>query len=205
MRCPVAVCPSAALVCLIHPPGKGLDLVRLFYSLLPQRHRWVEAQAQAAVFIIDETFAVPGVGTVVAGAAAQLPGAADLVMLQCWRLNVCGVQVIASRRHCPSHDVMCGGRAFVCQLVCSAGGFGLAAPLLIGLPACVAAGTVKRGVISPNTSLLLGPDIGDGSFKTAAIKSIVSADPAPGLGDTCVGPCASLAVSFVLLQDHVTG
>lgn len=28
--------------------GKGLDLVRLFYSLLPQRHRWVEAQAQAA-------------------------------------------------------------------------------------------------------------------------------------------------------------
>jgi GTPase len=36
------------------------------------------------------------------------------------------------------------------------------------------AGTVKRGVITPNTSLLLGPDIGDGSFKAAAIKSIVS-------------------------------
>jgi GTPase len=33
---------------------------------------------------------------------------------------------------------------------------------------------VKRGVISPNTNLLLGPDIGDGSFKAAAIKSIVS-------------------------------
>ncbi len=41
--------------------------MRLFYSLLPQRHRWVEAQAQAAEFIIDETFGVPGVGTVVAG------------------------------------------------------------------------------------------------------------------------------------------
>lgn len=79
--------------------GKGLDLVRLFYSLLPQRHRWVEAQAQAAEFVIDETFGVPGVGTVVAG-------------------------------------------------------------------------TVKRGVISPNTALLLGPDIGDGSFKPASIKSI---------------------------------
>lgn len=79
--------------------GKGLDLVRSFYSLLPQRHRWVEAQAGAAEFIIDETFGVPGVGTVVAG-------------------------------------------------------------------------TVKRGVITPNTPLLLGPDIGDGSFKTAAIKSI---------------------------------
>ncbi|KAF6266501.1 hypothetical protein COO60DRAFT_1632621 [Scenedesmus sp. NREL 46B-D3] len=79
--------------------GKGLDLVRMFYSLLPQRHRWVEAQGQAAEFIIDETFGVPGVGTVVAG-------------------------------------------------------------------------TVKRGVITPNTPLLLGPDIGDGTFKSASIKSI---------------------------------
>ncbi len=33
-------------------------------------------------------------------------------------------------------------------------------------------GTVKRGVISTSSSLLLGPDIGDGSFKAAAIKSI---------------------------------
>jgi GTPase len=31
---------------------------------------------------------------------------------------------------------------------------------------------VKRGVITPNTPLLLGPDIGDGSFKAASIKSI---------------------------------
>lgn len=54
------------------PAGKGLDLVRLFYSLLPQRHRWVEAQAQAAEFVIDETFGVPGVGTVVAGRDACL-------------------------------------------------------------------------------------------------------------------------------------
>ena len=53
------------------PPGKGLDLVRSFYSLLPQRHRWVEAQAGAAEFIIDETFGVPGVGSVVAGAAVR--------------------------------------------------------------------------------------------------------------------------------------
>lgn len=47
---------------------------------------------------------------------------------------------------------------------------------------CYAAGTVKRGVISPNTNLLLGPDIGDGSFKAAAIKSIVSTDDATGQG-----------------------
>ncbi|KXZ51478.1 hypothetical protein GPECTOR_12g441 [Gonium pectorale] len=79
--------------------GKGLDLVRLFYNLLPQRHRWVDKQAELAEFVIDETFGVPGVGTVVAG-------------------------------------------------------------------------TVKRGIITPNTMLLLGPDIGDGSFKSASIKSI---------------------------------
>ncbi|GLC37287.1 hypothetical protein PLESTM_000564700 [Pleodorina starrii] len=79
--------------------GKGLDLVRLFYNLLPQRHRWVDKQRELAEFVIDETFGVPGVGTVVAG-------------------------------------------------------------------------TVKRGVITPNTTLLLGPDIGDGSFKAASIKSI---------------------------------
>lgn len=41
---PCAVCPAAALLLL---SGKGLDLVRMFYSLLPQRHRWVEAQTQA--------------------------------------------------------------------------------------------------------------------------------------------------------------
>lgn len=79
--------------------GKGLDLVRMFYNLLPQRHRWVDKQREMAEFVIDETFGVPGVGTVVAG-------------------------------------------------------------------------TVKRGVITPNTTLLLGPDIGDGSFKAAAVKSI---------------------------------
>lgn len=81
------------------PVGAGLDLVRLFYNLIPQRQKWAERQREYAEFIIDETFGVPGVGTVVAG-------------------------------------------------------------------------TVKRGVIGPNTPLLLGPDIGDGSFKPAAIKSI---------------------------------
>ncbi|PNH06429.1 GTP-binding protein AGP-1 [Tetrabaena socialis] len=46
---------------------KGLDLVRLFYNLLPQRQRWVDKQRELAEFVIDETFGVPGVGTVVAG------------------------------------------------------------------------------------------------------------------------------------------
>ena len=36
----------------------------------------------------------------------------------------------------------------------------------------VVAGTVKRGVITASTALLLGPHIGDGSFKATAIKSI---------------------------------
>ncbi|MEW5309068.1 MAG: hypothetical protein WDW38_000979 [Sanguina aurantia] len=79
--------------------GKGLELIRLFYNLLPQRHRWIDKQNDPAEFVIDETFGVPGVGTVVAG-------------------------------------------------------------------------TVKRGTIFPNSLLLLGPDVADGSFKVAAIKSI---------------------------------
>jgi GTPase len=36
----------------------------------------------------------------------------------------------------------------------------------------VVAGTVKRGVISPNSTLLLGPDIGDGTFKAVTVKSV---------------------------------
>lgn len=79
--------------------GKGLDLIRMFYNLLPQRQRWVEKQHEHAEFVIDETFGVPGVGTVVAG-------------------------------------------------------------------------TVKRGVITPNANLLLGPDVADGTFKPVSVKSI---------------------------------
>ena len=41
--------------------------MRLFYNLLPQRHRWAEKQRELAEFVVDETFSVPGVGTVVAG------------------------------------------------------------------------------------------------------------------------------------------
>mmetsp|Transcript_34634 Transcript_34634/g.87650 ORF Transcript_34634/g.87650 Transcript_34634/m.87650 type:complete len:638 (-) Transcript_34634:745-2658(-) len=79
--------------------GKGLDLVRLFYNLLPQRTRWAEKRAAPAEFVIDETFGVPGVGTVVAG-------------------------------------------------------------------------TVKAGTILPNMTLMMGPDIADGSFKPVTVKSI---------------------------------
>jgi GTPase len=61
--------------------------VRLFYSLLPQRHRWVEAQQQAAVFIIDETFAVPGVGTVVAGGLVWLAGGLVGWLAVCFIVN----------------------------------------------------------------------------------------------------------------------
>ncbi|KAK9810446.1 hypothetical protein WJX72_010850 [[Myrmecia] bisecta] len=79
--------------------GAGLDLVRMFYNLLPQRQKWSDKAGGYAEFIIDETFGVPGVGVVVAG-------------------------------------------------------------------------TVKSGVIHTNATLLLGPDVGDGSFKATAIKSI---------------------------------
>jgi GTPase len=36
----------------------------------------------------------------------------------------------------------------------------------------VVAGTLKGGVITTGASLLLGPDLADGSFKPTAIKSI---------------------------------
>ena len=47
--------------------GRGLDLVRMFYNLIPQRQRWADRARELPLFVIDETFGVPGVGTVVAG------------------------------------------------------------------------------------------------------------------------------------------
>ena len=83
--------------------GAGLELVRLMYNLLPQRHNWYERITMNPEFVIDEVFSVPGVGTVVSG-------------------------------------------------------------------------TVTRGIISvqpsAQTSLVLGPSIGDGSFKATSVKSI---------------------------------
>lgn len=79
--------------------GQGLDLIRLFYNLLPQRHNWADKTSEQTEFLIDEVFQVPGVGTVVAG-------------------------------------------------------------------------TVKRGVITPNAQLLMGPDIADTTFKPVVVKSV---------------------------------
>jgi hypothetical protein len=53
-----------------------MDLVRMFYNLIPQRQRWAERQQELAEFIIDETFGVPGVGTVVAGEGTRGRGGA---------------------------------------------------------------------------------------------------------------------------------
>jgi GTPase len=47
--------------------GRGLDHLRLFLNLLPQRHAWGEKEDEPVEFVIDEVFSVPGVGTVVAG------------------------------------------------------------------------------------------------------------------------------------------
>ena len=79
--------------------GKGLPLLRLFLNIAPQRQQWAARQAEPTEFIIDETFSVPGVGTVVAG-------------------------------------------------------------------------TVKRGVLNISTPVLIGPDIGDGTFGRVVLKSI---------------------------------
>lgn len=47
--------------------GRGLALLRLFFDLAPLRRRWGDVQGEPLEFMIDETFAVAGVGTVVAG------------------------------------------------------------------------------------------------------------------------------------------
>ncbi|RMZ53490.1 hypothetical protein APUTEX25_003312 [Auxenochlorella protothecoides] len=47
--------------------GAGLDLIRTFLDLLPQRHQWSTKRAEGAQFMINEVFGVPGVGTVVSG------------------------------------------------------------------------------------------------------------------------------------------
>lgn len=47
--------------------GEGLDLLRQFLNLVPQRYEWFSKMDKEPEFIIDETFAVPGVGTVVSG------------------------------------------------------------------------------------------------------------------------------------------
>jgi GTPase len=52
---------------------------------------------------------------------------------------------------------------------------------------------VKRGVITPNTPLLLGPDIGDGSFKSASIKSI-HYKVSPAANSCCCRPTAAPGV-----------
>ncbi|KAJ9515720.1 hypothetical protein QJQ45_002641 [Haematococcus lacustris] len=59
----------------------------------------------------------------------------------------------------------------------------------------VVAGTVKRGVITPNMTLMLGPDIADGSFKPAAIKSIHYKRLA--VGQVVAGQTAALALKKV--------
>lgn len=61
---------------------------------------------------------------------------------------------------------------------------------------------MKRGVISPNTALLLGPDIGDGSFKPASIKSI-HYKRLP-VGQVVAGQTAALALKKVK-RAQVTG
>jgi GTPase len=47
--------------------GEGLDLLRSFLNLVPSRRNWHDARDKPTEFSCDETFMVPGVGTVVAG------------------------------------------------------------------------------------------------------------------------------------------
>lgn len=78
--------------------------------------------------------------------------------------SACGMQ-----KKCASH---------VCVCVCRHDKQGEHAEFIIdetfGVPGVgtVIAGTVKKGCITTGSSFLLGPDVGDGTFKPCAIKSI---------------------------------
>ena len=65
--------------------GEGLDHLRSFLNMLPQRFEWFSKLKEEAEFIIDETFAVPGVGTVVAGTRTRDEAERHLVRLLCKR------------------------------------------------------------------------------------------------------------------------
>lgn len=47
--------------------GQNLDLLKMFLSLISSRKNWTQVKEQPPVLHIDNTFSVPGVGTVVSG------------------------------------------------------------------------------------------------------------------------------------------
>lgn len=51
--------------------GENMHLLRAFMNLVPVRRDWDVRQKESAEFIIDQTFFVAGVGTVVSGVVSQ--------------------------------------------------------------------------------------------------------------------------------------
>ena len=47
--------------------GENLDLLRMFLSLISPRKNWQKLREEPALLHVDNTFSVPGVGTVVSG------------------------------------------------------------------------------------------------------------------------------------------
>ena len=61
---------TASRYCL-RCPGDNFDLVRQFLNLLPVRRDWYAMAKLPLEVIIDSTFHVPGIGTVVGGIVTQ--------------------------------------------------------------------------------------------------------------------------------------
>eukprot|EP00759_Apiculatamorpha_spiralis_P004447 PhF_6_TR12618/c0_g1_i1/m.19938 len=59
------------IFCVSNVTGEGLDLVRMFLNVCPLRKDWDSAQAAFAEVVIDNTFYITGVGTVVSGIVTQ--------------------------------------------------------------------------------------------------------------------------------------
>jgi len=67
----------APIFTISNTTGKGLDLVRAFLNLLPQRLRWDEQEDNPFLLYIDDKFDVKGVGSVVSGVVLQGSVAVD--------------------------------------------------------------------------------------------------------------------------------
>lgn len=113
-------------------------------SAAARRH---EAAGGHAEFLIDESFAVPG--------GAGMRGWQERLRQPRSRLPPTRCAATAALQHLPSPP------PHLRNLPTPAAGVGT-----------VVAGTVKRGVIAPNATLLLGPDLADGAFRPVQVKSV---------------------------------
>eukprot|EP01059_Diplonema_ambulator_P001801 TRINITY_DN11523_c0_g1_i3.p1 TRINITY_DN11523_c0_g1~~TRINITY_DN11523_c0_g1_i3.p1 ORF type:complete len:480 (+),score=126.33 TRINITY_DN11523_c0_g1_i3:44-1441(+) len=104
----------APLFCVSNVSGVGLDLLRSFLNLLPARKDWGSVTTESFECLLDKTFSVSGVGTVVSGVVMKGSlSCSDTILLgPDYRgafkpVQIKGIHV----RGCPVKDVRAGTHA----------------------------------------------------------------------------------------------